>query len=427
MRIPQELIDEILDEFDLSEKYDDRIAQTLKSCALVARSFVRASQTRLFARISVHDHEANHPEELKLLPYSPHSASTMLCGRLSALLSSSPHIATYIQTLDLFYNGTEPVPPMILAAVTELRALTLTDHFCGYFPVNPNTLAVFSLRSLRCVELGSYSFHDPCQWELESLLSTATSLRELTLRAVEFSDCNDEDDEFAAGKKLTGTGDGGVILETLTLIRMEAFAVRPIVNLFNRVDVKHLTSLSLLESPVMGFLKANARSIETLTIGKAFSTRESFRSVSAVRRCFNTSADWLADVPDPALMAGENRLTSVHFDVNEIDHVVTHLPLLGDLRNLKVLKTIRISLHRSLRESLSSEDPQQWEEWTKLDTLLLPLPSGVEVDIYAAFDSELKRMEAPDVDVVKKCLPLLSDRGTLRVYWNPSCEVGQLF
>ncbi|KAJ6517868.1 hypothetical protein C8R47DRAFT_1062454 [Mycena vitilis] len=264
----EELTDPIL-----SEKYDDRIAQTLKSCALVARSFVRSSQTRLFARISVHDYEANYAEEQGLLPYSPHSASTILSDKLFALLSSSPHIAAYIQVLDLFYHETELVPPVILAAVTELRVLTLADHFCGYFPVNPSTLAV-----------ATYSFHDP--WELESLLSTATSLRELTLNAVEFSDCDsdDEDDEFAAGKKLaqTGTGDGAVVLETLTLIRMEAFAVRPIVNLFDRVDVKHLASLSLLESPIMGFLKANARSIETITIGKAFPTSDSFYSVSAI-------------------------------------------------------------------------------------------------------------------------------------------------
>ncbi|KAJ7204859.1 hypothetical protein B0H12DRAFT_1160856 [Mycena haematopus] len=62
--LPQELIDEIIGTFDLSEQYDPQIARTLKSCALVARSFVRQSQACLFAYISAWDYEVNASRQL---------------------------------------------------------------------------------------------------------------------------------------------------------------------------------------------------------------------------------------------------------------------------------------------------------------------------------------------------------------------------
>jgi hypothetical protein len=124
-------------------------------------------------------------------------------------------------------------------------------------------------------------------------------------------------------------------------------------------------------------------------------------------------------------MTEENNLTSLDFEVPVIDSVVALIQLLGDLGNLKVLKTLKIILHHSL--DLMDEKKNEREEWKALDTLLLPLPSSVEVEIHAAFGSSKKHMNALDVDIVKKYLPLLSDRGMLHVYRNPRCEVGTLF
>jgi hypothetical protein len=125
------------------------------------------------------------------------------------------------------------------------------------------------------------------------------------------------------------------------------------------------------------------------------------------------------------MMTGENNLTSLDFEVSEIDSVVALIQLLGNLGNLKVLKTLKITLHHSL--DLMVEDNNEREEWKALDALLLPLPSSVDVQIHAAFDSFNKHMNAHDVELVKRCLPSLSRRGMLNVYRNPRCEVGTLF
>ncbi|KAJ7648390.1 hypothetical protein DFH06DRAFT_575587 [Mycena polygramma] len=331
MRIPQELIDKILDDFDLSEAYDPRIELILKSCALVARSFVWACQTRLFARISIRDYTDHSPQRNNHTPL-------LLIRELSALLSSSPHIATYIRTLELPISSPDdrpwmppdpeaPFAPRILSAVTEMRALALNG--CRFeFPANPSTLAVFSISSLRRVELRGYQFQNP--FVLESLLYIAKSLKELTLGAIGFPYGHYKDDP-PVRKDLNHTcKEDQVILETLTLLHVTSEASRAILNRFTKVNLKHLTSLSILESPCMDILRVNAHSMQKLTFGKQ-----------------DTSC-WTVDVPDPDLMAGENCLTSVDFAVEKIECVLSQLPYLGDLRNLKNLKIIRITINYHL-------------------------------------------------------------------------------
>ncbi|KAJ7030357.1 hypothetical protein C8F04DRAFT_1236497, partial [Mycena alexandri] len=86
MRLPQELLDEIIGHLDLSRKFDRETSQTLMSCALVSRALARPSQMALFYRISTWD---NFEDDLQF------------CFNLLALLSSSPHLADYIRTLDV--------------------------------------------------------------------------------------------------------------------------------------------------------------------------------------------------------------------------------------------------------------------------------------------------------------------------------------
>ncbi|KAF7345678.1 hypothetical protein MVEN_01587600 [Mycena venus] len=323
MRIPRELIDEIIDELDLSEEYDPKIADALKSCALVSTLFVRSCQTRLFARISVRDYERTTGRRDETLSSSPHMSSIMLSYRLSVLLSTSPHLATYIRTLDLCYNASTTEAnfvPRILSAVTALHTLILTDHFCASFPLNSSTVAVFSLPTLRRVELRRYQFANP--FELESLLSRAKCLKELTLSATFFGE-NFEHDRVGVTRE-AGTA-SNVTLEKLTLVRVDNDVVKPMLDLFTMVDIRHLKHLSIHNSPIMDLLRVNAHFIQTLSLGRAYAT-------------VSCRAAYLSDVPDSQIMAGTNHLSCLNLEADEIHAVLTLLPLLGALENLTALK-----------------------------------------------------------------------------------------
>jgi hypothetical protein len=203
MEIPQELIDAIIDEFPLqldsiSDLPDPETKRTLQSCALVSRSFLQRCQMRLFSRISVWD---------SYLPTFP-----LACQRLAAVLSSSPHLAGYIQTLELVYDADDSVlvefVPRILSAVTAIETLQLVRHgdadMWHFPPFDSSTIAVFSLPSLRRLELCAWWFRNPL--ELQALLNLTTSLRELTLQNVSFEEVeNDsENSPSAAQRNISG-------------------------------------------------------------------------------------------------------------------------------------------------------------------------------------------------------------------------------
>ncbi|KAJ7723337.1 hypothetical protein DFH07DRAFT_946549 [Mycena maculata] len=187
-------------------------------------------------------------------------------------------------------------------------------------------------------------------------------------------------EQIPNGSTATENGGSVVTLQALTLVHVDIDIIDAMLDRFTTVDITHVKSLSLLESAIAGLLRANAGSVEKLTIGKAYSTG-----------CES---------------------------VGEIDSVSRVLPLLGDLKNLKVLKTIRITIHHNLG---MSEDE---DEWAKLDRLLVSARSGIELNIYAGFGPTGRHMDVEDVDAVKKLLPLLS---MLHIYHNPRCEIGKLF
>jgi hypothetical protein len=78
-RVPQELVDAILGELDISEQRNFKNEATLKSCAIVARSFIRPSQARLFARTIVRYHARIEPS---------YQSGTALSWRLATILST---------------------------------------------------------------------------------------------------------------------------------------------------------------------------------------------------------------------------------------------------------------------------------------------------------------------------------------------------
>jgi hypothetical protein len=56
------------------------------------------------------------------------------------------------------------------------------------------------------------------------------------------------------------------------LARMDSITIEPMLSFFTKIDIKHLKFLSLLESPIMGLLRANACTIQKLKLGKVYHT-----------------------------------------------------------------------------------------------------------------------------------------------------------
>ncbi|KAJ7841189.1 hypothetical protein B0H14DRAFT_1049988 [Mycena olivaceomarginata] len=387
-RLPQELVDAILGEFDISQKFNAEYQDALKSCALVARSFVCPSQTRLFARTCVRD-----PGENTSLPKHQSIPGTIKSQWLAGLLSTSPHIASYIRTLDLYYDpaGIEAkFVSTILGAATALHTLILAGHSHVPLPMSPSIVGVFSLPSLRRVELCGYHFDDPP--ELECLLRKAKGLQDLTLRAV----------YFRKYVRPTAVGDiisnapSGVALEKLTLVEVERQDVDSMLDLFTTVDIRCLKSLSLVDTDITRLLHANAQSLQILKLGQARYSQAMYE-----------------DDPDPKTMAGAAHLHLVEIEAEQIWAVDTFIPVLGDLKNLTALKTLRITLVWGLEDT---DGPDQWSE---LDELLQQaLPGGVQVEVYATFGDAPGRMDKEDVERVEEWMPLLAGSGALHVYRN---------
>ncbi|KAJ7773409.1 hypothetical protein B0H16DRAFT_1512253, partial [Mycena metata] len=225
MRLPQELLDEIIGHFDLSRDFDHETSKTLRSCALVSRALVRPSQMALFCRISSWDYfEDNHE----------------FCEHFLALLSSSRHLVGYIRTLDieLPYKGLD-LTLHILAALTQLHTLIMRNSYSYPTPF-PHDSSVFALPTLRRVELSYFHFLRP--QELHSALLKAASLEELVLSDIRCLD-ETENTSFPAIDGKVGS-DCGPRLKSLGLIRVKRGQF-----FLEALDIRHLESLTLSARP----------------------------------------------------------------------------------------------------------------------------------------------------------------------------------
>ncbi|KAJ7253594.1 hypothetical protein C8J57DRAFT_1659820 [Mycena rebaudengoi] len=190
MRVLQEIADKIIDNVaDTTSRPLDFIRQfahwqsksssdALKACALTARSFLPSSRRHFFAAISC----CSHPKLTKF----------------DRLLAESPQIGElYVRHLTLIlcpegelprHGGTRNTRRILLLlpnlthvgvdAISRVYKFRVTDWNEGVIQ------KMLSFRSLRSVCLTDLEFTDV--WELESLLSHATGLKELILVGVRF-------------------------------------------------------------------------------------------------------------------------------------------------------------------------------------------------------------------------------------------------
>ncbi|KAJ7448018.1 hypothetical protein FB451DRAFT_1289572 [Mycena latifolia] len=348
IELPQELIDAIIDEFDISRTdannsklFPDRKA--LRSCALVARAFVRPSQTKLFSAVN-----------LTTDYYGPSSSPDKRVRLFSKLLSSAPHIRSYVRTLLLSYRCARSASVVsILSSLPRLQSLSLKPWFDLYsnpgipdFPVHLREpfLAIFSTASLRRLELRNHRFEHP--QELQDVLSSSVNLKELLLRRIEFADISPRPSESNGGTPR-------VVLESLEILYMRLQDVDAVLNSFTVVNITNLRFIGF-DRHHASLLRVNAQSIHNLTLVVFFSSEpfaEALDRVLPAKTSLNTlSLKMRATETLPAVIRG-----------------------LGNLANLKALHRISITAVGKFAPEWSFVDSRLAEVGSELKELHLNL------------------------------------------------------
>ncbi|KAJ7772869.1 hypothetical protein DFH07DRAFT_801763 [Mycena maculata] len=386
-RLPQELIDAIIDEFDESLKdesnpptYPDRKA--LRACALVSRAFVRPSQMKLFSTVNLR----------AVTSYGAPPDETYTA--FSKLLSSKPHIGSYVRNLVLSYrSGRSNSVEYILSSLPKLKMLSLhpTRDYAQWretvpFPAHGKDafLAVFSLASLQRLELRNHQFSDAL--ELDAILSNSLGLKELLLAGI----------RFTGGSPRPSEKPARVVLRSLELLGMQDGQCEAMMSGFGAVDVTHLRSISLTGYS-RSLLHANSLSLEELTLVGQYSPGRSFPS-------------HLDQILPP-----NTRLRTLNLRIYNFDIISAIIRQLGNLANVKTLRRISITV---------PEPGVAWDTMPGIDSLLQGVGSELE-DIDFRFDNGLNPHHARvDVARVRRCLPNLDAKGILRItYTSPGSEL----
>ncbi|KAJ7266838.1 hypothetical protein C8J57DRAFT_1718067 [Mycena rebaudengoi] len=335
MRVPQEIVDAIIDNFAMPEEKISQYyywrnhsdADSLRACSLTSRSFLHRSRMHLFAAIFCHS-----PAEF---------------SHFDHLLAESSHIGElYVRYFALEITGgmalaEDVVLPRILSRLPSLAHVTL--DFPSIYGVWPSLFkasirATLSLHSLRGLCL--YSMHFANASEFELLLSHATSLKALTLVRIAF--------ENPSIRRVDLPHEVRVVLESLEL-KLEIDVVDAMVSNFSTVDIRHLTSLIVTSTHIIPLLRVNAQTIQK------------------VQSCFSLNLK----AADPDILKGNRTLYLIEF---------------GDLGHLKALRTVSLDFVDC--------DGTDYVDWPKLDAILAQAVDRLE-DIHIHIATS--RKHPPDI------------------------------
>ncbi|KAJ7448012.1 hypothetical protein FB451DRAFT_1289559 [Mycena latifolia] len=329
MELPQDLIEEIIDEIHAeSVTHPDVAASFLKSCALVAPSFLHQSQKHLFSRIELQDG----------LPASP--------LRFSELLSRAPHLAEHVRNLTVECNSTNWVSVAhILSAVSKrLTHLKLSpkEHEWYDEELTPRIRAPFQepfpLPRLRAIELCNYEISDVIQFQ--ALFDNCAQLDSLELSNIVFLDFPSFPAPPTPARPTTA-------LSTLTIKNMTSQMVDSIIDSFTVLDIKHLQTLHIYDTPILNLLRMKGRSIQYLRISVYYMDLSSLSQSLA-----------------PSHLEGAN-LRSLILDVHFPMFLPLVLAVFGDIANLKRLEMVGIGFTMSVSEMYHDQTT-----WTALDAVL---------------------------------------------------------
>ncbi|KAJ7766650.1 hypothetical protein B0H16DRAFT_369434 [Mycena metata] len=378
VRLPQELIDAIIDEFDVSltdikntRIFPDR--NTLKSCALVSRAFVLPSQKKLFSIVTTlcAGWDGTPDERLRLF---------------SKLLVSRPHIGQYVRTLTLAYRCARSKSlDYVLNSLPNLKTLLLHpwDELRGpnwdkppEFPKHhrDSFIALFSQPSLRSLSLRKHQFSNA--FELQSLFSNSVGLEELELLHIKLADVSALDSPNGRPHSPR------VVLKSLNLAGMSISVIDALLEGFTAVDISHLHSLCC--DRFHPSLFQVARTIRDLTL--IASTRQ-----------------FAALYPEQSCLIPPSSLQSLSLIVDTLANVPLLINRLGTLKATPTLKRISISSYLIGPSYL----PQ-------IESLLLEA-SSLE-DICINFRNNGAEIEA----MIRASLPTIDAKGILKISFGKS-------
>ncbi|KAJ7261455.1 hypothetical protein C8J57DRAFT_1634410 [Mycena rebaudengoi] len=360
MRVPQEIVDTIIDHLLPIDSEDDgretRVG-ALRACALTCRSFLPRSQTHLFATIRC-----------------LRSGDVLLFDRL---LAGSPYIGSlYVRYFSLVGVpgdfSFDVVPDSIMVSrilsllpnLARLDVVSVSDPQIG-FPTAVE--GAFSLLSLRTLQLSRLSFTNAAA--LDSLLRHARALQDLSLEDI----CFGHHPVDHTGPASRGVA---VALASLRLHLVRKREVDAMLAAFSAVDIRHLLSLEIQTMSSPGsLLAANAHTIQR------------------VRYPLHPR-----DVEDPEILIGNRSLQFIEVIEPNAD-MTDSLMAFGNLRHLTALRTISLHFDEGL-----DDFPLHTLEWGQLDAILAQAGSSLEDVRLYAFAEQLRK-SLPNLAAVRSWLP----------------------
>ncbi|KAJ7684294.1 hypothetical protein DFH06DRAFT_1288650 [Mycena polygramma] len=336
----------------------------LLSCAVLSRAFASPVQRKLFSTV--------------------HLRGIGDQDRFIEVLSSSRHIGGFVRTFRAEYNVicfSSRLMVEILSALPRLECICLKAESYGdphrIFNASPEFFdacrRACSLPTVRRIELRCHIFANAM--ELEALLASSTSLRELLLEEISFK------------KKhvVRVPSSRSISLDSLEISRMEDDGpVRCMLEAFTTIDIKHLRYLRLAHSALDTILEANAGSLQEVEIK------------------YESGLDY--DDPPVAMFAGQSTLQFIRLDAWYADAFGAIIASFGGLDDLRRL-TVRVRDQSCWR----FEDEGDWKSIDRALDATQDLRNLEEVQIL------VRPNRWGEVVKLQYRFPLLAQRGLLHL------------
>ncbi|KAL4264968.1 hypothetical protein AB1N83_004517 [Pleurotus pulmonarius] len=173
-----------LDIVDLILQYLAEDIEALRECSLVHKFWVQPAQRLIFNKFTFHAH---------------HDPDYSKCAQQAVILSSSPHLAIYIQHVEVHLGGTQGCDPLtgLLQRFINTRSLLFNSYIHARWTNLPTELRnsigkMVALPTFACLNLWHWVF-EPRQLD-DLLMLCSRALRSLGLWSVIYPPCDRQEE-----------------------------------------------------------------------------------------------------------------------------------------------------------------------------------------------------------------------------------------